>query len=69
VSLDDALLQAHGRHDLPNLVTLYQAASETAQELDAKAFYLTQAYVYALDCGAPQADELHGALRALGREA
>jgi hypothetical protein len=70
-ALDGALLAAHARADERALARLYgQAAdaAETAGEIDAACFFLTQAYVFALSAGAPQADALHARLRAHGRE-
>ena len=37
-------------------------------EIDAACFFLTQAYVFALSAGAPQADALRARLQAHGRE-
>ena len=65
--LDAALLEAHAGGDLPKLVVLYRQAAETT-DLNARAFFLTQAYIFALDCGADAAAELRAALVALGRE-
>jgi len=50
-------------------VTLYQQAAETTTDQRAHWFYLTHAYVFALDCGAPQAAQLHALLKSAGREA
>ena len=71
VALDRALIEAHEAGDKPRLVLLYtQAANEAeaAGDIDACCFYLTQAYVFALACGAPEADSLHARLLAHGRE-
>ena len=69
--LDRQMLAAHARDDLGALVGLYtQAAdlSEQAQNIDAACFYLTHAYIFALDTGADEAKELHARLKARGRE-
>lgn len=66
--LDRALLAAHAAHDKRRLVTLYAEAAEAANSIDAACFYLTHAYVFALDAGHPMADELHRRLLAHGRE-
>lgn len=66
--LDDALLAAHAAGDRAALVHLYATAAETASG-DAAAFYLTHAYVFALDCGHVDAPILHEKLIAAGREA
>ncbi len=71
VALDAVLIEAHEAGDKPRLVLLYSQAaneSEAAGEIDACCFYLTQAYVFALACGARQADSLHARLLAHGRE-
>lgn len=70
-SLDAALLDAHARDDRVALVTLYTDAADMALaegRRDAMCFYLTHAYVYALETGAPSADDLHARLKAEGRE-
>lgn len=68
-TLDDRLLAAHARNDKHALIGLYtQAADETADQ-DAACFYLTHAYVFALDMGDTRATALHARLKAAGREA
>jgi hypothetical protein len=66
--LDQRLLEAHARDDRPALIRLYAEAGETANDLDAACFYLTHAYVFALEAGAPEAGRLHARLKAAGRE-
>ena len=69
--LDAALIDAHEAGDNRRLVTLYTSAAnmaEAAGEIDACCFHLTQAYVFALACGARQAGALHARLLAHGRE-
>ncbi|MGR3814225.1 MAG: hypothetical protein ACU0AU_09035 [Cognatishimia activa] len=66
-TLDARLLKAHERDDKPALVALYTEAAECAAAIDAKAFYLTHAYVFALDIGAPEATSLQRQLKELGR--
>jgi hypothetical protein len=71
-ALDAALLAAHEARDGPALARLYARAGdwrERAGDVDAACFYLTHAYVYALEEGAPEAAALHARLRAHGREA
>ena len=68
VELDAQLLAAHARRDLPALVGLYTRAAEAAADIDAACFYLTHAYVYALDIGDVRADQLHARLCAAGRD-
>lgn len=66
--LDDRLLEAHAQGDTESLVALYQEAAEAAQDADAAGFYLTHAYVYALEAGHAQAQTLHARLVAMGRD-
>ena len=67
-ALDRQLLDAHARGDKHALVLLYTRASETAQSEDARYFYLTHAYIFALDTGHPRAQALRDELKAAGRE-
>ena len=70
-ALDDALLAAHARADRAALVKLYARAGDMAEragDMTACGFYLTHAYVYALEIGDPAADILHQRLLAQGRE-
>jgi len=70
--LDAALLTAHEAGDLVALVRLYGDAGDRALEAGdagAAAFYLTHAYVFALEGGLPSSDALHSRLVAMGREA
>lgn len=65
-TLDADLLNAHEKGDQISLVALYrQAAAETSDQT-ARAFYLTHAYVFALESGLPIAQEIHLQLVALG---
>lgn len=66
--LETLLLDAHGRDDRPALVTLYSEAADIAPDEGAAGFFLTQAYVYALELAHPQTGALHARLVALGRE-
>ncbi|PWJ18042.1 hypothetical protein [Jannaschia seohaensis] len=65
-SLNDALLDAHAQGDGPGLVGLYQQAAEQAAP-DAAAFFLTQAWIFALEAGDVRAARIEQALRAQGR--
>ncbi len=70
-TLDAALIAAHEAGDQPRLVSLYTQAADAAEaagDTNACCFYLTQAYVFALACGAPEADSLHARLLTHGRE-
>lgn len=67
--LDARLLAAHAAGDAGALVSLYsEAADRTGIGADAAAFYLTQAYVFALDTGHPDRDRLKARLVAAGRD-
>jgi hypothetical protein len=64
--LDAVLRAAHARGDTRALVTLYARAAD--RDPRAEAFYLTQAYVHALETGAAEAAPLRARLVALGAE-
>jgi hypothetical protein len=66
--LDAALLQAHQSDDRTALVRLYTQAADAAQDVDASCFYLTHAYVFALELGHADAPTLHARLVANGRD-
>lgn len=68
--LDKQLLQAHADYDVPALIRLYHEAAKQAeakQDHEASCFYLTHAFVFALEDGAPEADELNLKLYERGR--
>ena len=58
-SLDAELLAAHAVDDRHTLIRLYTQAAEATNDLDAACFFLTYAYIYALELGVPEAAELH----------
>ena len=66
--LDQALLDAHERGDTHALIRLYHKAAETAQDAQATGFFLTHAYVFALEAGDDRAAGLKDALVRLGRD-
>lgn len=66
-ALERDLLAAHEAGDLPRLVTLYTQAADVV-EGEARAFFLTQAYVFALEVGHPTADRLHTRLADMGHD-
>lgn len=68
-ALHAALLAAHDADDRAALIRLYTQAAEGAEDTDAACFFLTQAYVFALEPGAPEARDLRARLIAQGREA
>ncbi|WP_171123637.1 MULTISPECIES: hypothetical protein [unclassified Ruegeria] len=68
--LDRLLLEAHDHNDLDALIRYYTMAAdecEAAQDIDATCFYLTHAFVFALESGAAEADALNARLAAYGR--
>lgn len=68
--LDGALLKAHADKDTPALIKLYTVAATLAEDsadTDAACFYLTHAFVFALEAGTPEADALHQRLANYGR--
>lgn len=67
--LDAAMICAHAAGDRAALIRLYAQAADGAADLDAACFYLTHAYVFALEAAAPEAQALHARLVAHGREA
>jgi hypothetical protein len=66
--LNARLLTAHESGDTVALVGLYTEAADTAHNPDAAGFYLTHAYVFALELGHPSAPTLRQRLVADGRE-
>ena len=68
-ALDAQMIKAHEAGDKAALVRLYTQAAEAANDTDTACFYLTHAYVFALETGAPVAADLHGRLVRHGREA
>jgi len=67
-NLNSRLLAAHSIDDKTSLVTLYSQAADQAKTADARAFYLTQAHIYALDIGHPDTAGLRDRLIDMGRE-
>ena len=64
------LLAAHDAGDRAALVTLYAEASDQARaagEVDRAAFYLTHAWVFALESGDPRATDYRERLQQDGR--
>ncbi|MBF9061302.1 hypothetical protein HKCCSP123_19145 [Rhodobacterales bacterium HKCCSP123] len=66
-ALDAALLAAHARGDRAALIGLYAEAAEAAQDT-AAAFYLTHAFVFALEAGNARAPVLKARLVAIGAD-
>lgn len=70
--LHAAMLAAHEANDSAALVRLYtqaaDLAAETTGDVDAACFFLTHAYIFALESGAAEAPALRARLVAHGRE-
>lgn len=66
--LNARLLEAHARGDHAALVGLYEEAAGSANDPVAAGFFLTHAYVFALELGDSRASALHARLKATGRE-
>ena len=70
-TLQDSLLAAHATADLSALPELYRNVADQAEEagdIPRACFFLTQAWVYALDAECPMADELRARLVLHGRD-
>ena len=70
-NLNDRLLAAHAAQDVAALPRLYKAAAEQAEntgDIHRTCFYLTQAWIFALDAGIPMAGELKERLVTYGRD-
>lgn len=66
--LDAQLIAAHENEDSDALITLYSAAAAQAADIDTACFYLTHAYIFALERGDARANDLRAQLVAHGRE-
>ena len=67
LKLEAALLDAHRQGDGAALARLYAEAAEV-HEGERAAFYLTHAYVFALEAGLDIAAAYHAKLKSWGRE-
>ena len=68
--VEAALLQAHQHNDVPSLITLYALAADEREQhgdIDAACFFLTHAFVFALESGSERMLELNQRLVAHGR--
>ena len=66
-SLQDRLLDAHAQGDQMALVALYTEAADSTDAVDAACFYLTHAYIFALELGDPASETLFARLKVHGR--
>lgn len=65
--LNTQILTAHAAGDGPALVGLYTQAADAAPTLDTACFFLTNAYIFALEHGHPDTAYLHARLAEHGR--
>lgn len=65
--LDARLLDAHARTATDELVGLYTRAADEALDVDSRCFYLTHAYVFALEVGHVSTPALRAHLEHHGR--
>ncbi len=65
--LNTRLLEAHAKGDQRALVRLYAQAADQAPDTDTACFFLTHAYVFALEMGHEDTDRLFARLKAHGR--
>ena len=68
IALDAQLLAAHDTNDIAVLVDLYIQAADQSDDVDAACFYLTHAYVFALELGSYKTGNLRDRLVTHGRE-
>jgi len=66
--LHAALLEAHRRGDAATLSRLYTDAADGAASEEEAGFFLTHAFVMALDAGRPEAKTLRARLVRMGRD-
>lgn len=70
-ALDAGLIAAHDAGDHQKLVTLYRDAADQALargDIDGGCFYLTHAYVFALETGHSDTGRIHARLVAYNRD-
>ena len=65
--LQSRLLVAHEKDDRAGLIGLYTEAADRANDLIERSFFLTHAFVFALEAGDIRASLLHERLREMGR--
>ena len=66
-ALQSRLLVAHENDDRAGLIGLYSEAADRANDLIEQSFFLTHAFVFALEAGDIRAPLLHDRLRDMGR--
>ncbi|MEM8592788.1 MAG: hypothetical protein AAGF13_09715 [Pseudomonadota bacterium] len=65
--LHEELLAAHIARDGEKMVALYTTAADQADDEDEEMFFLTHAYIFALEAGHPKAPALRQRLKEAGR--
>ncbi|KIN66508.1 hypothetical protein [Sulfitobacter donghicola] len=68
ITLHTLMLEAHAADDKGALIGLYTQAADRADDVDAECFFLTHAYVFALEAADPRAQDLRARLVTHGRE-
>lgn len=66
-ALNQAILDAHAKDDRPGLVGLYSMAADQTEDTDTACFFLTQAYVFALEANHADTASLKKQLSKHGR--
>lgn len=66
--IEARLLAAHAEGDKAALAALYAEAARASDDPEARAFFLTHAYIFALDAGCGTAEQFREELVVLGRE-
>lgn len=61
-NLNARVIAAHASGDQAALVTLYTQAADATDDVDTACFYLTHAYIFALELGHADVPTLHARL-------
>ncbi len=67
MTLNDQLLAAHTKGNTSALIDLYTQAADQSADEDARYFFLTQAYIFALTSNTTKAEPLAQKLKAAQR--
>ncbi|WP_273498934.1 hypothetical protein [Lentibacter algarum] len=65
--LQTRLLSAHEKDDRKGLIAFYTEAADQSNDMIERSFFLTHAFVFALEAGDMRAPLLHDRLREMGR--
>ncbi|MEL6689253.1 MAG: hypothetical protein AAFP28_02945 [Pseudomonadota bacterium] len=66
-TLHAELLEAHRKGDGAAMIGLYAQAADASDDADEEMFFLTHAYIFALEAGDARAEGIRERLRAAGR--